>query len=70
MRTIIMCMLKGVLFIVAMLAICVLFGEPNDAMSLNDVIVIKAIAFLAMVGAFKGYMLTLSKRELEELTNE
>lgn len=70
MRTIIKYLLYGILFLIGMCAMCVLFGEPNDTLSLCDVVVIKAIAFLAVVGAFKGYMLTLSKREREEIMNE
>ena len=69
MRTIIMYVFKGILFLIGMVAFCVLLGEPNDAMSLCDVIVIKAIAFLAVLGAYKGYMLTLSKREREDIMN-
>lgn len=70
MRTIIMYVLKGILFLIGMFAFCVLLGEPSDTLSWCDVIVIKAIAFLAMVGVFKGYMLTLSKKERERIMNE
>lgn len=43
MKTIIMYVLKGVLFLIGMVAFCVLFGEPNDTMSLNEVIVMKCV---------------------------
>ena len=61
---------RGILFLIGMVAFCVLLGEPSDTLSWCDVIVIKAIAFLAMVGVFKGYILTLSKKEREDMMNE
>ena len=61
---------RGILFLIGTYAFCVLFGEPSDTLSLSDVIVIKAISFIAMVGVFKGYMLTLSKKEREDMMNE
>lgn len=70
MRTIIMCMLKGVLFIVAMLAICVLFGEPNDTMSLCKVIMMKGVGVIVLAMVCRGYIMTLSDEEKDELLNE
>ena len=70
MRTTMKYLFRGILFLIGLCAFCVLFGEPSDTLSLSDVIVIKAIAFLAMVGVFKGYMLTLSKKEREDMMNE
>ena len=70
MRTTMKYLFRGILFLVGLYAFCVLFGEPSDTLSLSDVIVIKAIAFLAMVGVFKAYMLTLSKKEREDMMNE
>lgn len=61
---------RALLFLLGMTAFCVLVGEPTEALSLSDVIIIKALAFGTLAGTLKGWMLTLSKTERLELENE
>lgn len=70
MRTIIMYILKGILFLIGMVAFCVLFGEPNDTMSLNDVIVMKCVCVIILAMVCRGYIMTLSDGERDELLND
>ena len=70
MRTIKKCLGRTVLFICGMFNLFFLFGEPRGVMSIFDVLLVKGSALLGLVLVFKGYMLTLSKREREEMMNE
>lgn len=70
MRTTFVYMLKGILFIVAMLAICVLLGEPNDTMSLCKVVVMKGVSVIVLAVVCRGYIMTLGDKERDELLNE
>lgn len=70
MRTTIKYLGRTVLFICGMLDLCFLLGEPHEAMGIFDVLLVKGSALLGLVLVFKGYMMTLSKREREEIMNE
>lgn len=70
MRTITKYLGRTVLFICGMFDLFFLFGEPHEVMSIFDVLLVKGSALLGLVLVFKGYMLTLSKREREDMTNE
>lgn len=62
--------LKAIVAIVAMTSFCVLVGEPTEELSMSEVILYKALSLIAFVGAFKVYLLTLTKRERRELEDE
>ena len=70
MRTIIMYVLKGILFLVGMFAFCVLLGEPNENICLEDLIVIKTISFGVIVGVVLCWFRTMGKKEYEDMMNE
>lgn len=62
--------LRAILAIVSMTAFCVLVGEPTEELSMSYVIMMKASALAVMLGAIKGWMLTLTERERRELEDE
>lgn len=62
--------IRTILGIIGVTAFCVLVGEPSESLSMSYVIMIKAAALAVMLGAFKGWMLTLSERERRELEDE
>lgn len=70
MRTIIMYVLKGILFLVGMFAVCILLGEPNENICLADMIVIKAISVGVIMGVVLCYFRTMGRKEYEEMMNE
>lgn len=70
MRTIIMYVLKGILFLVGMTAVCVLLGEPSDKIDLMDLIVIKAISVGVLFGVVLCWLRTMGKKEYEDIMNE
>ena len=70
MRTIIMYVLKGILFLVGMFAVCVLLGEPNENICLEDLIVIKAISFGVIVGVVLCWFRTMGRKEYDDMMNE
>lgn len=70
MRTVLKYGFRSVLFLVGMVAFCVLVGEPTEELTMSNVIVMKLLALLGLIGVFKGYMLTLSDKEREEIESE
>lgn len=70
MRTIIMYVLKCVLFLVGIFAVCILLGEPNENICLEDLIVIKAISVGMIVWVALCYFRTMGKKEYDDMMNE
>lgn len=70
MRTIIMYVLKGVLFLIGMCAFCVLLGEPSDKIDLMDLIVIKTISVGVLCGVVLCYFRSMGRKEYEDMMNE
>lgn len=70
MRTLFMCMLKGILFLIAMLSVCVLFGEPNENVCLEDLIVIKTISVGVIVGVVLCWFRAMGKKAYDDMMNE
>ena len=70
MRTIIMYVLKGILFLVGMFAVCVLLGEPNENICLEDLIVIKTISVGVLIGVVLCYFRTMGRKEYEDMMDE
>lgn len=62
--------LRAILAILGFSAFCILMGEPSELLSFSSVIIMKAAALAVMLGAIKGWMLTLTERERRELENE
>jgi hypothetical protein len=65
-----MYVLKGVLFLIGMFAFCVLFGEPNENICIEDLIVIKTISFGVLVGVVLCYFRSMGRKEYEEMMDE
>lgn len=63
-------MLKGILFLIGMFAVCILLGEPSDKICLEDLIVIKTINFGVIVGVVLCYFRTMGRKEYEEMMDE
>jgi hypothetical protein len=61
---------RTILAILGMTAVCVVLGEPNEALSRWEVVAMKSVALAVMLGAIKGWMLTLTERERRELEDE
>lgn len=55
--------IRTILAILGYTAFLVFVGEPTGEMSMSYVIMMKAAAFAVMLGAIKGYLLTLTERE-------
>jgi hypothetical protein len=53
-----------------MVAFVILVGEPTEEITRANCIVLKGVSLLALWGAFKAYMLTLSEEERKEIENE
>ena len=70
MKTTIKYTVRAIMAILGIAAFFVFVGEPTDSLSLSDVIVLKALALGTLVGAFKGWKLTLSEKERRELEDE
>lgn len=70
MRTIIMYVLKGILFLIGMCAVCVLFGEPNENVDLMDLVVLKTLAVGVLCGVVLCYFRTMGKKEYDDMMNE
>ena len=70
MRTIIMYVLKGILFLIAMVSVCILFGEPNENVDLLDLVVLKTLAVGVIVGVVLCYFRTMGKKEYDDMMNE
>lgn len=70
MRTIIMCMLKCVLFLIGLFTVCILFGEPNDKICFEDLVVLKTISFGVIVGVVLCWFRTMGRKEYEDMMNE
>ena len=62
--------LRTIMAILGVTAFIVFVSEPTESQSLTDVIFIKALALGTLVGAFKGWTLTLSEKERRELEDE
>lgn len=62
--------IRTILAILGFAAFCVLVGEPTEELSMSEVILYKALSLIAVVGAFKVYLLTLTERERRELEDE
>ena len=61
---------RAIYALVGITAFILLMGEPTEEITLANCILIKAASLLALQGAFKGYMCTLSETERKELENE
>lgn len=48
----------------------ILFGEPNDSLSLSSVIMIKGVATICLIGAGKGFFALMPKEERDRIMNE
>lgn len=48
----------------------ILFGEPNEGLTLSSVIMIKAVAFVCLIGGAKGYFALMPKEERDRIMNE
>jgi len=70
MRTIIMYVLKGILFLIGMFAFCVLLGEPSDEMMLADVIVMKTISVGVLIGVVLCWFRAMGKKAYDDMMNE
>lgn len=70
MKTTFTYIIRTAMFLLGMTAFCVLIGEPTEALTLSEVIVLKALAFGTLAGTIKGWMLTITETEREELKNE
>ena len=70
MKTTIKYIIRAICALVGMVAFILLVGEPTEEITLVNCIVIKAVSLLALWGVLKGYMLTLSDAEREELEDE
>ena len=55
--------IRTILAILGFTAFLVLVGEPSEELSMSYVIMMKAAALAVMLGAVKGYMLTLTEQE-------
>jgi hypothetical protein len=62
--------IRTILAILGFTAFLVLIGEPTESLSRLEVIIMKAAALAVMLGAIKGWMLTLTERERRELEDE
>lgn len=62
--------IRTILAILGFSAFCVLMGEPTEELSRSYVIMMKAAALAVVLGAIKGWMLTLTERERRELEDE
>lgn len=62
--------IRTILAILGFAAFLVLVGEPTEELSMSYVIMMKAAALAVMLGAIKGWMLTLTERERRELEDE
>ena len=62
--------IRTILAILGFTAFLVLVGEPSEELSMSYVIMMKAAALAVMLGAVKGYMLTLTEQERRELEGE
>ena len=70
MKTIIMYVLKGILFMIGMFAVCVLFGEPSDDVAMSDVIVMKVLSGGVIVGVVLCWFRTMGEKEYDDMMNE
>jgi hypothetical protein len=70
MKKAIKCTVRTILAILGFTAFLVLVGEPTEELSMSEVILYKALSLIAIVGAFKVYLLTLTERERRELEDE
>lgn len=48
----------------------ILFGEPNDSLSLSSVIMIKGVATICLIGGGKGFFALMPKEERDRIMNE
>ena len=48
----------------------ILFGEPNEGLTLSSVIMIKAVGFVTLIGGGKGYFALMPKDERDRIMNE
>ena len=48
----------------------ILFGEPNDSLSLSSVIMIKGVATICLIGGGKGFFALMPKDERDRIMNE
>ena len=48
----------------------IVFGEPNESLTLSSVIMIKAVGFLCLIGGGKGYFALMPKDERDRIMNE
>lgn len=62
--------IRTILAILGFAAFLIFVGEPTADMSIGYVIKMKAAALAVMLGAVKGYLLTLTERERRELEDE
>lgn len=70
MKTIIMYVLKGILFLIGICAFCVLFGEPSDDVAVADVVVMKVLSVGVIVGVVLCWFRTMGRKEYEDMMNE
>lgn len=62
--------IRTILAILGFIAFLIFVGEPTVEMSIGYVIKMKAASLAVMLGAVKGYLLTLTERERHELEDE
>lgn len=70
MKTTIKYIIRAICALVGMVAFVLLIGEPTEEITLANCVVLKGFSLLALWGAFKAYMLTLSEEERKEIENE
>lgn len=70
MKKVFMYMLKGILFLIAMVSVCILLGEPNENIDLVDLVVIKTLAVGVLCGVVLCYFRTMGKKEYDDMMNE
>lgn len=48
----------------------IIFGEPNEGLTLSSVIMIKGVATICLIGGGKGYFALMPKDERDRIMNE
>ena len=70
MRTTMKYLFRGILFLIGMVAFCVLAGEPSDDAALADVFVTRVLGVGVLCGVVLCYFRTMSKEEYDDMMNE
>lgn len=48
----------------------IIFGEPNEGLTLSSVIMIKAVGITCLIGGGKGYFALMPKEKRDRIMNE